>query len=171
MQAFAGVGCVTLGRGLWAYGRMVAMDRESIVSEITAAMRAHDKPRLSILRQVKNEVDIKEKDAKREVTDEEVVAALKRVLKQTGETLEGSIKVGTSEERTALLTEQVAILEGYLPTQVTGDALVAIVERVIAEGGFTEKRDMGRVIAAAAAECGGNCDKAELARIAGSKLG
>ncbi len=147
------------------------MDRESIVSEITAAMRAHDKPRLSILRQVKNEVDIKEKDAKREVTDEEVVAALKRVLKQTGETLEGSIKVGTSEERTALLTEQVAILEGYLPTQVTGDALVAIVERVIAEGGFTEKRDMGRVIAAAAAECGGNCDKAELARIAGSKLG
>lgn len=147
------------------------MDKDTIVSEITAAMRAHDKPRLSILRQVKNEIDIKEKDAQRSVTDEEVVAALKKVLKQTGETLEGSIKVGTDDARTALLAEQVAILEGYLPAQLSGDALAAIVERVIAEGGFTEKRDMGRVIAAVVAECGGNCDKAELARIAGGKLG
>lgn len=147
------------------------MDKDTIVSEITAAMRAHDKPRLSILRQVKNEIDIKEKDAQRSVTDEEVVAALKKVLKQTGETLEGSIKVGTDDARTALLAEQVAILEGYLPAQFSGDALAAIVERVIAEGGFTEKRDMGRVIAAVVAECGGNCDKAELARIAGGKLG
>lgn len=147
------------------------MDKEFIVSEITAAMRAHDKPRLSILRQVKNELDIKEKDARRDVTEEEVVAALKKVLKQTGETLEGSIKVGTDEDRTALLAGQVAILEGYLPAQVSGDVLAQMVERVIAEGGFTEKRDMGRVIAAVVAECGGNCDKAELARIAGSKLG
>jgi uncharacterized protein YqeY len=147
------------------------VDKALITSEITAAMRAHDKPRLSILRQVKNEIDIKEKDTRRDATDEEVVAALKKVLKQTGETLEGSIKAGTSEERTALLTEQVAILEGYLPAQLAGDALAAIVDRVIAEGGFAEKRDMGRVIAAVVAECGGNCDKAELAKIAGAKLG
>lgn len=146
------------------------MDRQLIASEITAAMRAHDKPRLSILRQVKNEIDIKEKDAKRELTEEEVVAALKKVLKQTGETLEGSIKVATDDVRTALLAEQVAILEGYLPTQITGDALVAVVERVLADGGFTEKRDMGRVIGLVTAECGGNCDKAEAARIVGSKL-
>ncbi|MDO8847220.1 MAG: GatB/YqeY domain-containing protein [Coriobacteriia bacterium] len=147
------------------------MNKDLIGSEITAAMRAHDKPRLSILRQVKNEIDIKEKESQRDVTDEEVIAALKKVLKQTGETLEGSIKVGTDDARTALLAGQVAILEGYLPAQVTGDALAQVVECVIADGGFTEKRDMGRVIAAAAARCGGNCDKAELARVAGSKLG
>ena len=147
------------------------MDKPTIVSEITAAMRAHDKSRLSILRQVKNEIDIKEKDAQRDATGEEVVAALKKVLKQTGETLEGSIKVGTDDARTALLAEQVAILEGYLPAQIAGDELAVIVERVIADGGFTEKRDMGRVIAAVVAECGGNCDKAELAKIAGSRLG
>ncbi len=146
------------------------MDRQLIVSEITAAMRAHDKPRLSILRQVKNEIDIKEKDARRELTDEEVVAALKKVLKQTGETLEGSIKVATDDARTALLADQVAILEGYLPAQVSGDALTAIVERVLAEGGFVEKREMGRAIGLVTAECGGNCDKAEVARIVGSKL-
>jgi hypothetical protein len=147
------------------------MDREFIASEITAALRAHDKPRLSILRQVKNEIDIKEKDERREVTPEEVVAALKKVLKQTGETLEGSIKVGTDEERTALLAGQVAILEGYLPEQVTGEALEAVVARVLEAEGITEKREMGRAIGLVSAECGGNCDKAEVARIVGGRLG
>ena len=47
------------------------MNKEFIVGEITAAMRAQDKPRLAILRLVKNEIDVKEKDAKRDLTDEE----------------------------------------------------------------------------------------------------
>lgn len=146
------------------------MDKDYLGSEITAALRAHDKLRLSILRQVKNEVDSKEKDSKRELSAEEVVGALKRVLKQTGETLEGSIKAGTNAERTEQLRAQVAILEGYLPAQVSGEELVAIVERVLAAGGMTEKRDMGRAIGAVVADCGGNCDKAEVARIVGDKL-
>ncbi|MRR12433.1 glutamyl-tRNA amidotransferase [bacterium] len=146
------------------------MDKDYLGSEITAALRAHDKPRLSILRQVKNEVDSKEKDAKRELSAEEVVGALKKVLKQTGETLEGSIKAGTNEERTEQLRAQVAILEGDLPSQVSGEELAAIVERVLATGGMTEKRDMGRAIGAVVSECGGNCDKAEVARIVGGKL-
>ena len=147
------------------------MDKARIVSEITAALRAHDKVRLSILRQVKNDMDIKEKDTGRDITPDEVVAVLKKVLKQTGETLEGSIKVGTDDARTALLTEQVAILEGYLPDQVTGDALAEVVDRVLASEGITEKRDMGRAIGLVSAECGGNCDKAEVARLVGGKLG
>lgn len=132
------------------------MNRELIDAEITAAMRAHDKPRLSILRLVKNEIDIKEKEARQALSDEDVVATLKKVLKQTAETLEGSVKVGTNAERTTLLQEQVDILTGYLPAQVSGDALVAIVERVLAGAGITEKRDMGRAIGLVTAECGGN---------------
>ena len=147
------------------------MDKEFVVAEITAAMRAHDKARLSILRQVKNEIDIKEKDSGSAVSDEDVVAVVKKVLKQTGETLEGSVKVGTNEERTALLREQVEILSAYLPAQVTGDALAEIIDRVLAEGEITEKRDMGRAIGLVVAGCGGNCDKAEVARIVSARLG
>ena len=91
--------------------------------------------------------------------------ALKKVMKQTGETLEGSIKVGTNLERTALLQEQVAILAGYLPAQVSGEALEAIVGRVLADNAISEKRDMGKAIGLVVAECGGNCDKAQVARI------
>lgn len=147
------------------------MDRELLAAEIKSAMRAQDKPRLSVLRLVKNEVDALEKDARRDATAVEVVSALKKVLKQTSETLEGSMKAGTDEARTAALREQVAILEGYLPARVTGDELVAIIDRVLAEEGVTGKREMGRAIGLVVEAAGGNCDKAEVARIVGARLG
>jgi uncharacterized protein YqeY len=146
------------------------MDKEFLTAEITQAMRDKDKSRLAILRLVKNDIDAKEKESGEEVSDADVVAIVKKVLKQTNETLEGSVKVGTDPERTALLEEQIAILEAYLPAQVSGDELEALVDRVIEEGGFSEKRDMGRVIGLVAEETGGNCDKADVARIAGSRL-
>lgn len=146
------------------------MDKDHVNEEIEKAMRAHEKPRLSILRLVKNEIETKEKAEKRELSAEEVVASLKKVLKQTAETLEGSEKVGTNAERTALLKEQVGILEDYLPRQVTGDELQAIVDRVLAENAFAEKRDMGKAIGLVVTETGGNCDKAEVARMVGSIL-
>lgn len=147
------------------------MNKQFITDEITAALRAHDKPRVSILRMVKNEIDVREKEGKKELTDDEVTASFKKVLKQTGETLEGSIKAGTNAERTASLQEQVDILTGYLPAQVEGDELVALCEQVLAENAIAEKRDMGRAIGLVVAQTGGNCDKAEVARIVGSKLG
>lgn len=146
------------------------MNKEFLLNEITRAQRARDKTRLSILRMVKGEIDSKEKDSKRDATDEEVLALFKKVLKQTGETLEGSIKVNTNAERTALLTEQVSILGGYLPKSVTGDELAAIVDGCLVEMGATTKRDMGRVISAVNAAVNGNCDKAEVAKLVGAKL-
>lgn len=148
----------------------VTMDRAMLDAEIAAALRAHDKPRLSILRLVKNELDTREKESGQAPAGSDVVAAIKKTLKQTAETHEGSVKVGTDPGRTALLAEQIAILEGYLPAQVTGEALAAVVARVLAGGGFSEKRDMGRAIGAVVAECGGNCDKAEVAGLVGQAL-
>lgn len=147
------------------------MDRELLSAEIKQAMRDKDKPRLSILRLVKNEIDAKEKESGEEISDTAVVAVVKKVLKQTSETLEGSIKADTDADRTALLQEQVGILEGYLPEEISGDALEAIIDRVIDEGDFSEKRDMGRVIGLVVEETDGNCDKAEVAKIAGARLG
>ncbi len=146
------------------------MNKDFIGAEIANAMRSHDKARLAILRLVKNEIDRKEKSEQRDLSDEEVVAAVKKVLKQTGETLDASIKAGTNEERTALLREQVDILGAYLPKQVSGAELEGVVDRILAEGGFTEKRDMGKAIGLVVSETGGNCDKAEVARLVGERL-
>ena len=146
------------------------MNKDFITQEITKALRAHDKPRVSILRMVKNEIDVKEKDTKQALSDEQVTATFKKVLKQTGETLEGSIKADTNAGRTAALKVQIDILTGYLPTQVTGDELEAVIDRVFAKNAFSEKRDMGRAIGLVVAATGGTCDKAEVARIVGARL-
>ena len=97
------------------------MEYQQLQDEIKAAMKAHDNHRRDILRQVHTELKAIEVNERREVTEADVDAMLKRTIKQTKETLDGSIKAGNNQERTDTLTEQVAILEEYLPRQVEGD--------------------------------------------------
>ena len=94
------------------------MRHDELQDEIKNAMRAaiaevgHPAPGARRPRTSRNEPHI---------TDADVDASLKRLIKQTKETLDGSIKAGNDQERTDTLTAQVAILESYLPKQVSGD--------------------------------------------------
>ena len=137
---------------------------------IKDAMRNKDKVRLSILRQLHGEIKNIEVNERREITEADVDAMTKRLIKQTSETLDASIKAATNEERTATLQEQVKILNDLLPEQVSGDALEALVEQTIAELGVSEKRDMGKVMGALTQATGGNFDKAAAARMVSTRL-
>ena len=135
------------------------MEYQQLQDEIKAAMKARDNHRRDILRQVHTEL-----------TEADVDAMLKRTIKQTKETLDGSIKAGNNQERTDTLTEQVAILEEYLPRQVEGNELAALIEVVLADTGASTKKDMGRVMGELTRRTGGNFDKAGAAQVLGSKL-
>lgn len=146
------------------------MEYSELQEEIKQAMRAKDKTRLSILRQLHGEIKNIEVNERREITEQDVDDMLKRLIKQTKETLEGSIKAGNDQERTDSLTAQVAILEGYLPEQVSGEALAELIGTVLAETGASTKKEMGRVMGALTQATGGNFDKAAAAKILGEKL-
>ncbi len=146
------------------------MTNDELMQAIKDAMKAKDKPRLSILRQVHGELKNIEVNERREITDADVDAMLKRTIKQTKETLDGSIKAGNNQERTDTLTEQVAILESYLPKQVSGDELVELIDATLAQTGASTKKDMGKVMGALTQATGGNFDKAAAAKILGEKL-
>ena len=146
------------------------MEYQQLQDEIKAAMKARDNHRRDILRQVHTELKAIEVNERREVTEADVDAMLKRTIKQTKETLDGSIKAGNNQERTDTLTEQVAILEEYLPKQVEGDELAALIEEVLANTGASTKKDMGRVMGELTKRTGGNFDKAAAAKEAGSRL-
>lgn len=139
------------------------MDYQTLQDEIKAAMKAHDNHRRDILRQVHTELKSIEVNERREIAEADVDAMLKRVIKQTKETLDGSIKAGNNQERTDTLTEQVTILEGYLPKQVEGDELMALIDEAVSETGATTKKDMGKVMGALTQRTGGNFDKAAAA--------
>jgi uncharacterized protein YqeY len=138
--------------------------------EIKTALKSGDKQRVSILRQVHGELKNIEVDERREIEVQDVTNALRRLSKQTGETLEGSIKAATNQERTDLLKNQVAILESYLPRQVSGKELSALIDSTIAQTGASTKKDMGRVMAALGKATGANFDKAAAAKELTQKL-
>ncbi len=146
------------------------MNYQELQNEIKNAMRAKEANKRDILRMVHGEVKAIEVNERREITEADVDAMIKRVIKQTKETLEGSIKAGTNQERTDKLADQVAILESYLPKQLEGDELVALVETVLAEMGATSKKEMGKVMGELTKRTGGNFDKAAAAKLVGSKL-
>lgn len=146
------------------------MEYQQLQDEIKSAMKARDNARRDILRQVHTELKSIEVNERREVTEADVDAMLKRTIKQTKETLDGSIKAGNNQERTDTLTEQVAILEEYLPKQVEGEELVALIDVVLADAGASTKKDMGRVMGELTKRTGGNFDKAAAAKELGGKL-
>ena len=139
------------------------MDYQTLQDEIKAAMKARDNHRRDILRQVHTELKAIEVNERREIAEADVDAMLKRVIKQTKETLDGSIKAGNNQERTDTLTEQVTILESYLPKQIEGDELMALIDEVVSETGASSKKDMGKVMGALTQRTGGNFDKAAAA--------
>lgn len=146
------------------------MKYQELQDEIKAALKAHDKDRLSILRQVHGELKNIEVDERRDITDADVDAMLKRLIKQTKETLDGSIKAGNDQERTDRLTHQVEILEGYLPKQIEGAELETLVDEVLKETGAATKKEMGRVMGALTQKTGGNFDKAGAAKLLQQRL-
>ncbi len=146
------------------------MNYADLQNEIKMALKAQDKTKLSILRQWHGEIKNIEVDERREITDQDVDAMCRRMIKQTRETLEGSIKAANDVQRTEMLTRQVGILENYLPKQVEGEELVSLIDKVLAETGATNKKEMGAVMAALNAATGGNLDKRAAAVELGKRL-
>lgn len=146
------------------------MTNQELHDQMVAAMKAKDKVRLSIIRQVMAEVKNVEVNERRDATEEDVNSMIKRLIKQTNETLEMSRKAGNNQERTDTLEEQVKILESLLPAQLSGDALVELIERTIAEVDAATRKDMGKVMGALNKATGGNFDKAAAAKEVGARL-
>lgn len=146
------------------------MKYEILKDEIKNAMKAKDNNRRDILRMVHTELKTIEVDERREVEEADVNAMLKRVIKQTMETLEASIKAGNDQDRTDKLTEQVEILKSYMPAQVEGPELEALVDETIAELEALTKKDMRSVMGTLVGKTGGNMDKASAAKMVSSRL-
>lgn len=145
------------------------MNREELNDGIKAALKAHDKLRLMTLRGVLAEVKNLEVETRKEAGEQQVNDMIKRVLKQTRETLDGYVKTA-DDEHIAEYTTRVEVLESLLPEQLSGEALEAKVKEVVEQLGATTKRDMGKVMGALGQATGGNFDKAAAAKIAGSLL-
>ncbi|MCS6845124.1 MAG: GatB/YqeY domain-containing protein [Caldilineales bacterium] len=131
--------------------------------DLAEAMRAHDEVRKRALRTAKAAIANAEVEkrgrAGREatLTDEEVLAVLARQAKQRRE----SIAEFTAGGRPDLVEQEqaeLAVLESYLPRQLTADEIADVVRQVIAEVGATDPKQVGAVMRAAMERLRGQAD-------------
>jgi len=115
-------------------------------------MKAGERERVAALRLVLSEL---QKDAKEGAGDE--LAVLRRERKKRREAEEAFRAGGRSEQADAEASEA-AVIEQYLPAELSDDELDVLVAAAVAETGASTPRDMGRVIKQVMEAAGGRAD-------------
>jgi uncharacterized protein len=120
---------------------------QRLQDDLTRAIREREDVRRDSLRMAIAAVYNSQKQARRELSDDEVVGVLMREVKARRETIEALEGAGRSQ---AAADEQAKldIIAGYLPEQLGEEELDGLVRESIDETGATSPRDMGKVMAA-----------------------
>lgn len=128
--------------------------KETIIADITAAMKAKDAERLSTLRMVKANLMNRQIDKGSELTDEEVQKALQSLVKQRRDSIEQYEKAGRTDlaEKEAL---EISHIDMYLPQAASQQEIDAAVADAVAETGASSMKDMGAVMKATQAKLQG----------------
>jgi uncharacterized protein len=128
--------------------------KDKIVSDLTAAMKAKDASRLSVLRMVKSNLMNRQIEKGAELTDEEITKALQSLVKQRKDSIEQYTNAGRNELAEKEQAE-VVVIEEYLPQSASREEIEAAVEAAIAETGASSMKEMGAVMKAALAQLQG----------------
>ena len=143
---------------------------DKIAADMKDAMRSKDVVRLSTLRMLKSAVEYYKIDRKQEqLTDTDVIAVIKKQVKQRQDSIEGFEKGG----RVDLVEKEkaeLAILKTYLPAELSASQLEEIVKACIAELGATTKADMGKVMKAVQIKTAGRADNRLVSQIVSANL-
>ncbi len=137
------------------------MLRDAINNDLKVAMKARDERRVSTLRLVNSTLknaDIEARgQGKAALADEDVLGVLQKMIKQRHESVELYDKGGRADLATQE-REEIAIISGYLPQQMSEDAVKAAIAEAIGDIGAAGMKDMGKVIAALKAKHAGKMD-------------
>lgn len=140
----------------------MSLEKE-ISTGIMEAMKAKNPVRLSALRNVKKYI-IEAKTAGPEIAelpDADVIKIISKLAKQGSD----SAAIYAEQHRQDLADEelaQVAVLQEFLPKQLTAEELTEVVRAIIAEVGATSMKEMGKVMGVASKRLAGQADGKEI---------
>jgi uncharacterized protein len=125
---------------------------DSVKQDLTTAMKAREKERVGALRLVLSELQKAAKDG-----NDDELAILRRERKRRLESAEAFRKAGRVELAEGEESEA-AVIQAYLPAELSDDELLTIVKAAIAETGATSPKDLGGVMKAAMERTDGRAD-------------
>jgi uncharacterized protein len=147
---------------------------EQIGEDIKTAMKAKDKLRLETLRSIKKVLLDKEISVRptgqTSLTPEQEIEALSQIAKQRRDAIEQYNNVGRPDAA-ALEASELAIIEEFLPAQVTDAEIAAIVAAIATEVGATSAKDMGKVMGPAMQRLKGQADGKKVQAAVKAQLG
>lgn len=145
---------------------------EQLEQDIKAALLAGDGTKATTLRGLKAVLlNVKVAEGKREtgLPDDQVIMLFAKEAKKRQESADLYVQGGSQAKADAELTEK-ALIETYLPAQLSEDEITQLVEEAIAQTGASGPADMGKVIGQVKGKAGASADGSVIARIAKEKL-
>ncbi|MCS5682419.1 MAG: GatB/YqeY domain-containing protein [Actinomycetota bacterium] len=144
---------------------------DDIRADLTEAMKAKDKLTVSTLRSVVAAVQEAEVAGSAATTldDKQIQKVIAAQAKRRVEAAE-AFEQGDRAEKAADERAELSVLEQYLPQQLAENALVEIVERVMAEGDYSTMADMGEAMKAVNGEVAGRAEGRVVADLVKSRL-
>lgn len=142
---------------------------EKVNSDLVTAMKEQDKFTLSVLRMLKSALKNEEINKKSSLTDDEVLAVIKKQVKTRKDSKEEYL----TYNRTDLadnLEKEIEILNKYLPEELSDEELEKIVDETIKELNPDGMKGMGLVIKTVGSKCGAAADMKKVSSMVRKKL-
>lgn len=137
------------------------MLRDDINTAVKEAMKAKEERKLSTLRMVNSAIknaDIEARgQGKPQLSDEDILGLLQKMIKQRQESVALYDKGGRTE-LAAQEREEITVISAYLPKQMSDDEVKAAITAIVTETGASGMKDMGKVIGALKAKYAGQMD-------------
>ena len=130
---------------------------EKIRADMTAAMKAQEKDRLSTIRMLQSALKNEQINAGHELSDEEAMAIIRKAVKQRQDSIEQYTNAGRTDLADKEASE-IEILQTYLPAELSAEELESGLREIIEATGAQSKKDLGKVMKEATARFNGRVD-------------
>ncbi len=131
--------------------------KESITTDMKSALKAGDKDRLKVLRLMIAAIKQIEIDQRIDLDDGAVLGVLEKMVKSRRDSVE-QFEKGDRDDLAAIERAEIAVIETYLPEQLSDAELDALIDEAISSSGAESLRDMGKVMGLVKAKAAGRAD-------------
>jgi uncharacterized protein YqeY len=119
--------------------------KAKLIEEMKGAAQEKDKARLSIIRFALAAVQNKEKELLRELSEQEAIQVISGLIKKGKESIE-QFRTGQRADLVEKEEHEIAVLQAFLPQQLTATELETEVSKAVEEAGASAPQDMGKVM-------------------------
>ncbi len=144
--------------------------KERITEDMKTAMRSGEKDRLAVIRLLQAAIKQREVDERITLDDAQVTAVLEKMIKQRKESVLAFEK-GARADLVAKENAEIAVLQPYLPAQLSDAELDALIAEAITSTGAASIKDMGKVMGVVKAKAAGKADMGAVGARIKAKLG